>query len=275
MEEINQPVAAPEASVAEKPKKCKHIPIIIVLILLFSGSLAFGIIELALNLQKPADSGKTVANNSGKSADDGGYSGKIYGSPIVVKKDCEDNPNNSENNTEPNESREVYAIELWIDIDYDTTVIKECEDEICLEGIGYPNFTFGVDNFLVSYTGEKSVAYLAYDGWFGGTAPYGTNLKKNIVKEFKVSGKLKHIMKGFFGNGGSEAILMLKTDGTVAAIYLNEDATDFVLADKLSGIKNIEELREGYNQNGGDVFAIDKNGKAQSIGNVIWNWTED
>ena len=122
------------------------------------------------------------------------------------------------------------------------TSVKKCENHLHIS----------LHNFLVSYTGEKSVAYLAYDGWFGGTAPYGTNLKKNIVKEFKVSGKLKHIMKGSFGNGGSEAILMLKTDGTVAAIYLNEDATDFVLADKLSGIKNIEELREGYNQNGGD-----------------------
>ena len=92
MMQDEQPVAAPEAKVAEKPKKRKHVIVIIVLAILFAGSLAFGIVELIMNLQKKADNCETTNNKNQN---------------VVVVKPSTDSKQktDSDNKTNPNTNR--------------------------------------------------------------------------------------------------------------------------------------------------------------------------
>jgi len=269
MMQDEQPVAAPEAKVAEKPKKCKHVIVIIVLTILFAGSLAFGIVELIMNLQKKADNCETTNNKNQN---------------VVVVKPSTDSKQNtdSDNKTNPNTNRsedddsllpQPIMITVHIDI-ANSTILRKCSDDTCVDGAWYENTPIDSD-FRVSSEGGVVTYFGARDGWFGGAAPYGYPLKESVDLEFHVDGRLKQITAFDFGNAGIRAILILREDGTMAAIYLDDEGKEFILNKKLEGIKDITTLREGANGDGGDVFAIDKNGKAHSLGEAIWNWEED
>ncbi|MBR5418976.1 hypothetical protein IK110_01890 [Candidatus Saccharibacteria bacterium] len=264
MEENNQPTTAPEVKAAEKPKKCKHIPIIAILIILFAGSLAFGIVELALNLQKKADNCKAIDNSTSANNDtrqSPRTDVRVFDDSIlddISKNSADDNPNNNTGTKVDN------TLSITIEADYDTKMLKQCSEDDCMDGVGYHNFALG-DELGANYSGEKKIFLIRSDGNFSGVV-----LDKKVEKNYKINGKIKQAMVGLFGNGGYEAILILKTDGTVAAISLDSETSEFVLNEKLSGISNIVALRDGINGDGGEVFAVDANGNGKALSDYIW-----
>ena len=66
MEENNQAIV--NETTAKKPK-CRHLTVIIILAILFVGSLGFGIFELILNLQKTDKDCKVAADSSQDSSE--------------------------------------------------------------------------------------------------------------------------------------------------------------------------------------------------------------
>ena len=250
MEETDQPAVAPETNVAEKPKKCKHIPIIVILVLLFAGSLAFGIVELALNLQKKPDNCKT--DDEPVSINNNGDEDK----PIN-----NDKPSNNTGDT-PTANTHTGSVRIEIAIDFDSVETEACKSDCDGKGqTGY--FDVALEGGLYGRISDGTiVAYENMDGDFSGVV-----FNKKIEKKFKVNGKLKQAMFAHLGNGGEEVILLLREDGTVAAVHLdsNPGNYDIILTNNLKGLSGIVVLRRGVSNDGDEVYAIDKNGNAKSI----------
>ncbi len=247
MEETTQPVAAPEIKAAEKPKKCKHVVVIIILTFLLAGSLAFGVVELILNLQKkPANC--EISTNTSQNASDANNGSK--------KTTPSDN-----NDYKPTDDIEHGKITLTIEAKTKVVELDKSIDQNYNETL----FAIG-DNWYYIDSNRNAIVIEISDGDFDGRV-----FPEDVSKSFKVGGTLKQIMIAHFGNGGNEAVLMLREDGTVAAIRC-DDEYGFIYQDKLDGLNNVKAIYEGGDEEGADAFAVDANGKAHSL--ILYIWPE-
>ena len=245
-------------SIATKTSKCHHLAAIIILAILLAGSLGFGIFELVQNLQKTGTNCEVAAND--KRSSNNTKPKNTGGNPAVNKPVVNDAGGN------PVVNDAGGSVTINIAVNYDIIEVKKCSDELCLDGAGYFNFALGDDLYANYIGGENIISYYS-DGLFSGVV-----FDKKVEKDFKLDGKLKQALVGRFGNGGDSAIILLTNDGKVAAVHLNETADDITMTKNLGNLSNIVSLRIGVNGDGGDVFAIDANGKAHELYTTFYQW---
>ena len=250
---INNTTPAEEPAIVKKPKKeHRHSPLFVVLTIVFGlGLAALAVINVLIqtNESRNCKVSSSVNKYTGGDEDD---------------KDDEDEPNNNNNNNEPSDDTEHGKITLTVETNVKRVVVNKCQ-----EGDG----CFGDDDFYEwSVDADEDLWYR--DGVITiklGETFDGVVFKENVDKKFKISGTIKQLVVGHFGNGGSGAILMLKDDGTVAAIQRKEDTYDFVAKDTVKGLNNITALYGGsMGGDGGDVYAVDTDGKARSVWSYLW-----
>ena len=271
MEETTQPVATPEAKVAEKPKKCKHAVIIIILVILLAGSLGFGLYELTLNVRRNTED-KVSQLQDNNDCDDLLKTNSYISKTLldIFAKDFEDKyVNQKKNNEAPTQSEDgsYGSIDLIIKTNYKTTIVEKCTKDCELgENVsGYMNLIADGPFFFGSGSPKETSETINFYRWHGNFD--GVVFEEDVEKTFEVSGTLVQIIAGKFGNGGEEAILMLRDDGTIAAIYYDYDNNEFVYKEKLDGFSNISALYQGFTDGGYSamVFAVDTDGKSHSL----------
>lgn len=131
-------------------------------------------------------------------------------------------------------------------------------------------FSSSDNSFNVSYSGASHIQAnrieYHFDGCFSGVC-----FKDNKTYEINFDGVAKQVMVGEFGNGGDGAILILKEDGTIGAIFLKDfDTGELTSEQSIKGLSNIVSLHQGVARDsgsgsGGIVVAIDSNGKRHAL----------
>lgn len=222
--------------------------IITILSILAVGGFVFSGIELWQNVQKENkinELSDQLEKSNGQANED-------------VYSDIDEDENESENG---NNDKNGY-INIKIIADLDSVELEKCESDSCLSGSGY---VIGVaDSDLRALPLSNQILFSRYGGVFSGKV-----FRDGIVKDFEFNGGIKQVIVGKFGNGGDEAILILKKDGTVGAIRLDEN-DDFISVQAIDGISDVNVLYQGYKDNGGEVFAVYSNGSADALYEKIW-----
>ncbi len=111
----------------------------------------------------------------------------------------------------------------------------------------------------------SQVSFTREDGCFGICVPGG------FEKEITIEGIIRQILVGHWGNGGDSAIFLLKTDGTVDAIYASYDNEYDIVSARIDGVENIIELYDGDQGGGSEIIGKTSDGQYIGLGFKLQN----
>lgn len=249
--EANNDQAPTPAETKPEAHACKHVPIIIVLVLLLICSTACAIVEYVTLTQDK----EPVAE---REDDDDDMKQDLPIPQREVTPDCGQS-------TTPDGSQEGQSnttITVTIHAKHGFKELRKGTTESYPDSAGYTAIIMDEDFYTPN---ENNIVFTRSNKPFSGIVP-----TKNINQEFSFDGEVTRAMVGLFGNGGYEAILLQFTDGTVAAIDLDYQDMTFKAIKHLDGVSGVTALYKGYEGTGAQVFAVDVNGKAIGLYDKIW-----
>jgi hypothetical protein len=231
--------ATPEPTIKQN-KKCHHLPLIIILAVLFVGAGIFGGIMLAQNLQKNDEISELKAKKDEPTTQSNNGSGNTGKTDPTDPTD----PELTHGKVTITVSTKLKRVKVGDYYYYDLT-LKDNDDG-----------DFFINDSTIRFTNE--------DGEFGGIV-----FEEDVTKSFKIDGVVIQAMSAHFGNGGENDLVFLTSDGSVYVIGIEDydkNNRNFAMK-KLEGVSNIVKLRGGSLDigSGSDVFAIDANGKATAL----------
>lgn len=261
--------AAPveERAIAKEFKKeHRHSPLFVVLTIVFGlGLAALAVVNVLILTNEPGNCKVSSSANKNTGDDEKGQ---------------DDNGSEGPNNiAEPTDKEEFGPLTITISANTKSvTIEEECSSDSTSDcETGYSEFiaydyTAAVatpDSKNINYSdirreGDKIVVE-RINGDFD-----GRTFKGATKKTAKISGTIKQLVMIPFGVGGNEAILMLKDNGTVAAIRLDDEGEDLYVIDEIKGLSNIVGIYFGAEEGSNSGFAVDASGKAYGLYRYIW-----
>lgn len=239
---------------SQKPK-CGHLPIIILLIFVAIVGLTVGGVGIWQSKQAEVQERPADEDSTAKIVYPDGSVDEV---PVENVSNCTDN--------EASTNYETKQVHITIKTKPQVVTIEEDDPYYCCSYVGYAKGIEG-DELYAPSTGDRVI--FTREGSADGVAFGGLVFDKNIEREFVLSGEVKRMLVSTFGNGGYEAIVALRTDGTLAAIRNSENGGDIMLKE-IKGLSGITDIYSGTNGGGGDVFAIRADGSYVTLYSYIW-----